>query len=135
MSDNNLDAILGYGKKVQVMIPGEEKDGVVQEKTLELHFTPVSLKDMPELQKLLAEFMGSAETNEWNKEAIHSSARIIQLSLKKMHPKITEEEISDMFTLGGLARAVRIVMDVNDFLKEMGEMKEMTTIATMAKKK
>ena len=100
----------------------------------EFHFTPVSMKDMPTLEKLLKEFfdlVGNESVG--NEKAMLKAAQIIELSMKKMHPDMNSEKIIDIFSLGGVAKILSIVMDVNDFLAGMGKIKEMSNQIQLTK--
>lgn len=120
MSD--FEDVMGYGKKVKVFCG--DKDG--QPDIREFHFTPVSLKDLPELQGLLEKFFEiTGEKAIGDQEAIEIACEIIHMSIKKMHSEIKVEEISEMFSLGGVAKVVSIVMDMNDFLAQMGEIQKL----------
>lgn len=120
-----LNDILGYGKKVKVMIG---KNGESEEPEIkEFHFTPVSIKDMPELEKLLQEFFNSMDGKKvGDQKSMEKAAKIIEMSMRKMHPDIKHDKIMEMFTLGAIAKVIKVVMDVNDFLVEMGEIKELS---------
>lgn len=121
-----LNDILGYGKKVKVMIGREDGDNG-EPKIQEFHFTPVSIKDMPELEKLLQEFFNSMDGKKiGDQKSMEKAAKIIEMSMRKMHPDIKHTEIMEMFTLGAIAKVIKVVMDVNDFLAEMGEIKELS---------
>ena len=120
-----LNDILGYGKVVKVMVGKNGKDG--KPDIQEFHFTPVSIKDMPELEKLLKEFFESMDgKNVGDQKAMEKAAKIIEMSMRKMHPDVKHDKIMEMFSLGAIAKVIKIVMDVNDFLTEMGEIKEMS---------
>lgn len=120
--------ILGYGSKLDILIGSD--DG--EEKIVQYHFTPVALKDIGELTKLLDEFFVVAEKGAWGDKTIDISAKIIKLSIKKMHPEITLDEIKEQFTLAGIGRAISTVMDINDFLSEMEGIKQMGQKVQMA---
>jgi hypothetical protein len=109
------------------------------------HMCPVSLKDLPKLQENLNAFFQQAQSNqgtgginsqlgvggEWTPEKISAGGKIISLSLSKMHPEITEDIAVEKFGLGGLAKAVKIAMDINNFLSEMGEIQTASTKVRM----
>lgn len=120
MSEEMTD-ILGYGKKVKVMVGNKDDKEYIQE----FHFTPVSLRDLPELQEKLEEFFTVMEGKTIGDEkALKVAAEIIGMSMKKMHSDIKADQILDMFSLGAIGKIISIVMDVNDFLAEMGKIQE-----------
>lgn len=120
-NENENSDILGYGKILKVLVGSKDGEPIIQN----YHFTPVSLKDMPELNNLLDKFFKIADGigDQWDKSALESSASIIQMSTKKMHPDLSVDQILEQFTLTGIAKAVSIVMDVNDFLSSMEALK------------
>ena len=123
--EKDLSAILGYGKEIEVAIGRDGESGEI--KIEKFHMCPVSLKDIPELQKSLNVFFNSSDTagkEIWNKETVEEMANVVLLSLRKMHPKVTTDEILDKFGLGGLAKAVKTALDINNFLSEMGEIQQ-----------
>ena len=106
--EKELNDILGYGKKFKIIVGvnSDNNEPLIKE----YHMCPVSLKDLPELQKSLNTFFESAGKmgNTWNDESIRQAGNLIVLSLKKMHPKIDIDEVINVFGLGGLAKAVKI---------------------------
>lgn len=125
-----LHDLLGYGKKFSVVVGFDPE--TKKEKIEEFHMSPVSLKDLPELQESLNSFFNATSGtsgNVWTDETIKQAGNVIVLSLKRMHPEITLDEVLEKFGLGGLAKAVKIAMDLNNFLSEMGEIKK--SVGTM----
>lgn len=117
-----INDILGYGRQLKVLI-GIGEDGKQIVKTY--HFTPVSLEEIPTSMKRLNDFFNNADMTKWTEKDSDNGAEIIMSSLKRMHPEITKDEIKKVFSLGIMAKAIRIVMDVNDFLSEVQEMNQM----------
>ena len=128
--------ILGYGEKLSILIGSENGKEVI----VEYHFTPVPLKEIPELEKLLDGFFDATESDEgWTEDSIKGCCELIRMSIKKMHPGVKIETIEEHFTLSGIAKAVKIVMDINDFLSEMEALKkqsaEVTVMSSMTNSK
>ena len=69
-------------------------------------------------------FFDATQKKAWNKDSLDQAANVIVLSLKRMHPDIEKDEVLEKFSLGGLAKAVKIAMDINNFLSEMGEISQ-----------
>ena len=129
--------IMGYGEKLNILVG---KDDAGKDLIMEYHFTPVPLKDIPALEVLLDGFFSTTESDEgWTEESIMGCCELIHMSTKKMHPELTVETINEQFTLSGIAKAVKIVMDVNDFLSEMESLKkqsnQMTVMSSMVEAK
>ncbi|MHA2363872.1 MAG: hypothetical protein ACXAC7_07930 [Candidatus Hodarchaeales archaeon] len=123
--EKDLSKILGYGVEIEVAV-GKDGDKVKIEK---YHMCPVALRDIPALQKSLNVFMNASQSAEpgketWKESTVKEAANVVVLSLKKMHPEVTVDDVLDKFGLGGLAKAVKVAMDVNNFLSEMGEIKK-----------
>ena len=112
---NDLTAIIGEVKSVSVK-------GVIY------NVTACSLSDMPVLQKLLNEF-GKADLNKSDSEmmvddkSLTLMAKIILMGIKEKHPKITLDEIKNSFSLGAFPVIMKIMMDLNDFLLGMRELR------------
>jgi hypothetical protein len=129
-----LNDILGYGKEIELLkgIDKETNKKVIKK----YHLAPVSLAKMPKLTTLLNKFF-DGDDDEFSDERINIAGEILKLSLEKMHPDITVEEILDSFTLGTLSKGIRYVVDLNDFLSEMQKLgREMSGISatqTLAK--
>lgn len=119
-SQEQINKIMGYGQKLEVLI-GKNSNG---EDLLETyHFTPVSLEKIPDLSKKINLFLEKTQNGNFNDVGVlNTAAEIIKISLNKMHPNITIKEIKEKFSLGALAKAVKIIMDTNDFLTEMQAM-------------
>ena len=129
-NEKQINDILGYGEKLKVLV-GIDKD-TGEDILKEYHFTPVALKKIPALMKMLNVFFKSSGKSDWNEETIEKSAKILKMSLEKMHPDIKSDEIINSFSLGSLAKGISIVMDVNDFLSQMQAMNQkMKNIAPM----
>lgn len=120
MSDEQILKDLAGEGTILKLLTGSEKGKV---KYKEYHMTPVSLKDIPELFDLLRKFEEESNKGVWNKECIDVVVKIIMMSLKKAHPEIEESEIREVFGLGGMAKAIKAAMDMNDFLLIMRELK------------
>lgn len=116
-SEKEINQILGFGEEMEVLI-GIDKD-TNQKNIKKYHFAPVPIKKIPTLMTLLNVFFKASESNDWSDEVVEKCAKILKMSLEKMHPEITLEEISANFSLGALAKGISIVMDINDFLSQM----------------
>lgn len=116
-TEKEVKEILGYGEELEVLV-GVDKD-TGEDDIRKYHFSPAPLKKIPALMKLLNAFFKASEKNDWNEDVIQKCSKVLKLSLEKMHPKITTEEIENNFTLGALAKGISIVMDINDFLSQM----------------
>jgi len=127
LEEKEFNDILGYGKKMKIFVSKNGDGKEVEESSIELHFTPVSLKELPTLQKKLEEWSDASGKGAFNKQAITVAAEIIRMSLKKMHSDYTTEMILETFTYGGLAKAITIVVDLNDFLSDMGELSKLVS--------
>ncbi len=114
-----INDILGFGQKIKMLV-GADADGKEIIKTY--HITPVSVSEMPIIMEKLGKFFDNADVTKWTKENSDNAAEIILMSVKKMHPDVTLETVSKDFSLGTLARAVKVVMDINDFFTEMQQM-------------
>jgi len=126
--EQKVKNILGYGQKLKVFIGKNEKN---EDEFKEYHFCPVSLSDIPDLTKSLNEFGKTAKNKNWTKESLETVAKIIQLSLKRAHGEIQIDTLLNEFDFGSLAKAVRIAINVNDFLSEMQTIQQ--TFETMDK--
>lgn len=120
MSDlqKDIDQIIGYGKKIKVLI-GKDKDG--NDNIEEFHITPISLDKIPEFMKRLEAVMNASNFN--TDEAIVKLSELIKMSMTKMHPNISAEEIANKLGLGGMAEVVNIIVDINDFFSKMEKLK------------
>jgi len=125
---NDINDILGYGKELKVLI-GIKDDGITKD-IRTLHFTPVSIEDIPHLMQKLNGFFNNTDFTKWTNENKEDAADIIFMSVKRMHPEITKEFVKIHFGLGIIAKAVKIVMDVNDFLSEVRAMNQTILEAT-----
>ncbi len=127
----DMHELVGGGQVLRFVVGSQKGEGGKREQIIEeYHFTPVALKDIPKLQDKLNGFFETSEKGAWNEEALKNAGELIVLSLKRMHDGITVEQVLEKFSLGGLAKAVRIAMDVNDFLSEMGEISKGLNIQT-----
>lgn len=124
--------ILGFGKEMSVLV-GLTKDG--KQDIKKFHFTPAPLEEIPNLMTKLNVFFEGADMTKWTPENTQNGAEILLISLKRMHPELTVDEIKKTFSLGVMAKAVRIVMDVNDFLSELQEMNTAMTKANLTTQK
>ena len=120
-----VDELLGYGKKLKVFI-GVDKEG--KEVVEEFHFCPVPLRLIPTLSAKLDEFLKAANKGSFNESSVKVAAEIIKLSIQKVHPDVSLERVLEVFTLGTLARGIKIVMDVNDFFTEMQALEQIATV-------
>ncbi len=128
ITEKEVNEILGFGEELNVLI-GVDKD--TKEKNIKkYHFSPVSLKKIPALMNMLNVFFEASGNNNWNEDVIEKCSKILKLSLEKMHPDITLEEIKENFSLGALAKGISIVMDVNDFLSQMQAMNQRMGLST-----
>lgn len=117
--------IMGAGKVIPTLI-GIEEDGETP-KIKKYHITPVSLSKLGELGKLLDDFFESTNEEKNNStglgdDFIAKGVAVVKMSLLKMHPNIEDKEIMENFGLEGIAKAIKIIMGVNEFTKEVGEM-------------
>ncbi len=120
--DTKVNQILGYGKVLEVLTGADSNNNPIIKK---YHFTPAPLFEIPSLMQKLDSFFKNTEQGEWNEQSMNECAELIKISLIKMHPDITIETIKRDFTLGGMAKAIRTVVDVSDFLAEVQEMNQM----------
>lgn len=122
-----INDILGYGQELRVLV-GVKEDG--QKDIKSFHFTPVSLAEIPILMGKLDKFFVNTDFTKWNDNDKNNAAEIVLTSLKRMHPDMTIEYVKEHFGLGIMARAIKIVMDVNDFLSEVQAMNQSIETAT-----
>lgn len=118
-----VNQILGYGRVLEVLI-GTDDDG--KEITKKYHMTPVSLKDIPVLVQNVDKFMndfGKEDEQPFAGDSMDAIGDAIVMSLKRMHPNITKEEVLENFSLGMIGAAVEIILDMNDFLSQMTTVK------------
>ncbi len=116
-----VNDILGFGQELKVLV-GVKENG---EKDIQsFHFTPVSIAEIPFLMEKLNKFFSNTDFTKWNDEDKKNVAEIVFTSLKRMHKEITIEYVQEHFGLGIMARAIKIVMDVNDFLSEVQAMNQ-----------
>jgi hypothetical protein len=122
LDETSVNRIMGYGKKIQLLEgvytkdEGEHKAG--DEKIITIHFTPNSLKELPELfKKLDSYFQASGKLLEI--EFQEQAAEIIKMATKKMHPDFNNARIIELFGLDGLAEAIEMVVNINDFFTKM----------------
>lgn len=131
MSDNDkeiqeINEILGYGQELKVLVG--VKDG---KKDIQLfHFTPIPIAEIPVLMKKLDIFFQNSDFTKWTPENQKNAAEIVLASLKRMHPEMTIDYVNEHFSLGIMAKAIKIVMDVNDFLSEVQAMNQTVAEAT-----
>lgn len=122
-----IGAILGYGKELKVLV-GIKENGEKDIRTF--HFTPVAISQIPILMNKLNHFFTNSDMMKWTEADKENSAEIVHMSITRMHPDITKEFISNHFGLGIIAKSIKIVMDVNDFLSEVQEMNKTMEEAT-----
>jgi hypothetical protein len=121
-TEKEVNEILGFGEELEVLV-GVDKD-TKEKLTKKYHFSPVPLKKIPALMNLLNAFFLASEKNDWNEDIIKKCSKMLKMSLEKMHPDISDEEIENNFSLGALAKGISIVMDINDFLSQMQKMNQ-----------
>lgn len=122
-----INDILGFGQELKVLV-GVKEDG--QKDIKSFHFTPVSLSEIPILMGKLDKFFANTDFTKWNDADKTNASEIVFTSLKRMHPEISIEYVKEHFGLGILARSIKIVLDVNDFLSEVQAMNQSIEAAT-----
>lgn len=122
-----INDILGYGKELKVLI-GLKEDG--QKDIRIFHFTPVSIEEIPFLMQKLNKFFDNSDFMKWTEQDKDNAAEIVHVSIKRMHPDISKDFVKANFGLGIIAKSIKIVMDVNDFLSEVQEMNKTVMEAT-----
>jgi hypothetical protein len=132
-TENSVDQIthiVGDAEEFKILKSINPETG---EKNYKSYFlTPVPIGKLPMLQKKLEAFFVEAETptkkrkkNEsdpdtlMNEKMIDAACGIIKMSIDKLHPNVTEDEIKNDFDLGSMVKAISKVMGLNDFLSEM----------------
>jgi predicted glycosyltransferase len=126
--EKQFSEILGWGQELDILI-GVKEDGKPDVKRF--HFTPVSLSDLPKLMTNINKFSESASNGNFSEESVNVAAEIIHMSTKRMHPDWTIEMLKDKFGLVGLAKSIKCIMDINDFLTEMQGINQVMTKVTM----
>lgn len=112
----DIKNILGYGEKLRVF-DGQDDDG--NDKFIEYHFCPASISDLPDMIEAINDFGSITANNSFTKEGMAAACKVLQISLKKAHGEIPVETLMEQIGLGGLAKAIRIALSLNDFLSEM----------------
>lgn len=134
--EQDIKNILGYGEKLSILVGKYSKDEGLHkagdDMIKEYHVCPVSISQLGELYEYLNIFM--ANPNMESKETIEAAIKIIKLSLAKMHPDITEDEIVNNFGQVSIAKVVEIASEINDFLSLMrGTMNKFQEVAQKQK--
>ena len=110
----DIDVIIGEAKKIKV-----------RGKIYHLSASPVS--DLPKLINKIEEFERIDATTVTDEKALRIMAETIFLGLKEHQKEITVEEIQENFPLSAFPILINIMLDINDFLSNMGKMRQTTS--------
>jgi hypothetical protein len=129
MSNNNEEIvseevknILGYGQVIEMLVGIDEETG--KTKIEKFHFTPAPLSKISELFGLIDKI---SEIDDFtSKEFVDNGANLVKLSIERMHPKVTIEDIKNTFGLVGIMKSIKVVADINDFLSEVREINKLS---------
>ena len=102
-------------------IVGESKKIKIKDEIYTISACPVA--ELPLLQKKLGQLERIQSGDEINEETLKVMAEIAVMGLKEHHPDMTVEKIMKKFSLGAFPVIIRIMLDLNDFLSGMQELR------------
>ena len=117
----DLDGVPRLGEDFKLGINGEEYDLV-----------PAPLRDIPKLGTIIKEITtpdeeSSDDLSMFDESKVNLIAELIHLSLSKENrKKVTIDDILDNCSFGDFPMAIQAVLNLNDFLARMGQVRLMT---------